>query len=96
MKKQSRRQFSSAFKAKVALEAIKGQQTLAELAKKFEVNQVVISRWKAEFLANMGSVFDKPGKSGEPDVDTQELFAQIGQLKVENEFLKKSFKRLGG
>jgi len=62
----------------------------------FEVNQVVISRWKAEFLANMGSVFDKPGKSGEPDVDTQELFAQIGQLKVENEFLKKSFRRLGG
>jgi transposase len=44
----------------------------------------------------MGSVFDKPGKSGEPDVDTQELFAQIGQLKVENEFLKKSFRRLGG
>ena len=63
MKKQSRRQFSSAFKAKVALEAIKGQHTLAELAKKFEVNQVVISRWKAEFLANMGSVFDRPGKS---------------------------------
>jgi hypothetical protein len=41
-------------------------------------------------------VFDKPGKSGEPDVDTQELFAQIGQLKVENEFLKKIFRRLGG
>ncbi len=44
MKKQSRRQFSSTFKAKVALEAIKGQHTLAELAKKFEVNQVVISQ----------------------------------------------------
>lgn len=96
MKKQTRRKFSSSFKAKVALEAIKGQQTLAELATKFELSQVVISRWKAEFLANAGSVFDKPGKSDEPDVDTQELYAQIGQLKVENEFLKKSFKRLGG
>ena len=96
MKKQTRRQFSSAHKAKVALEAIKGQQTLAELAKKYEINQVIISRWKSEFLANMESVFDKPGKSEEPAVDTQELYAQIGQLKVENDFLKKSFKRLGG
>ena len=96
MKKQTRRQFSSSFKAKVALEAIKGQHTLAELALKFEINQVVISRWKSEFLANMGSVFDKPGKAEEPAVDPQELYAQIGQLKVENEFLKKSFKRLGG
>ncbi len=43
----------------------------------------------------MGSVFDRPGKSDETTVDTQELFAQIGKLKVENEFLKKSFKRLG-
>lgn len=96
MKKQTRRQFSPAFKAKVALEAIKGQQTLAELAKKFEINQVVISRWKSEFLANMDVVFEKSGKSEEPDIDSRELFAQIGQLKVENEFLKKSFKKLGG
>ena len=96
MKKQTRRKFNSTFKAKVALEAIRGQQTLAELAKKFEVSQVIISRWKAEFLANAGSVLDKGGKPEEPDVDTQELYAQIGQLKVENEFLKKSFKKLGG
>ena len=57
---------------------------------------MVISRWKAEFLANAGSVFDKSGKTDEPDVDTQELYAQIGQFKVENEFLKKSFRKLGG
>jgi transposase len=96
MKKQTRRKFSPAFKAKVVLEAIRGQQTLAELAKKFEVNQVVIARWKAEFMQNMESVFDKGSKPDEPDVDSQELYAQIGQLKVENEFLKKSFKKLGG
>jgi hypothetical protein len=56
------------------LEAIKGQYTLAELAKNFEFNQVVISRWKVEFPANMGSVFDWPGKSDESAVDTQEFF----------------------
>ncbi len=56
----------------------------------------MISRWKAEFLANMASVFENAAKVEEPDVDTQELYAQIGQLKVENEFLKKSFKKLGG
>jgi transposase-like protein len=95
MKKQSRRKFSPDFKAKVALEAVKGQLILAELAKKFEVNQVVISRWKAEFLENMSAVFDKAEKSEKADVDTQELYAQIGQLKVENEFLKKSCKKLG-
>ena len=95
MKKQGRRKFNSSFKAKVVLEAIKGQHTLAEIARKYELNQVVISRWKAEFLENMGAVFERPGKPDEPDVDTQELYAQIGQLRVENEFLKKSCRKLG-
>jgi hypothetical protein len=54
--------------------------TLAELAKKFEVNPVMISRWKSELQSNMGSVFEKSGKAEEPDVDIQELYAQIGQL----------------
>jgi transposase-like protein len=96
MKKNTRRKFAPAFKAKVALEAVKNQQTLAELAKKFEVNPIMISRWKAELVENMAAAFEKGTKSEEPDVDSQELYAQIGQLKVENEFLKKSFKRLGG
>jgi transposase len=96
MKKQTRRKFSSAFKAKVALEAVKNQKTLAELAKEFDVNPVMISQWKAAFLENMSAAFDKGKSREEPDVDAQELYAQIGQLKVENEFLKKSFKRLGG
>jgi transposase len=96
MKKQTRRKFSSAFKVKVALEAVKNQKTLAELAKEFEVNPVTISQWKAAFLENMSAAFEKGKAREEPDVDAQELYAQIGQLKVENEFLKKSFKRLGG
>jgi transposase-like protein len=95
MKKQTRRKFGAAFKAKVALEAVKNQQTLAELAKKFEVNPVMISKWKAEFLANMSAVFEKTDGSASSDVDSTELYAQIGQLKVENEFLKKSCRKLG-
>jgi transposase len=95
MKKQTRRKFSSAFKAKVALEAVKNQQTLAELSKKFEINPVMISKWKSEFLENMSAAFDKSDSIEENSVDTQELYAQIGQLRVENEFLKKSCRRLG-
>lgn len=96
MKKQTRRKFSSAFKAKVAFEAAKNQSTLAELAQKFDLNPVVISKWKAEFLENMSAAFERPGSTAdESSVDTQELYAQIGQLRVENEFLKKSCRKLG-
>jgi transposase-like protein len=95
MKKQSRRKFSADFKAKVALEAVRNQQTLAELAVKYDVNPVMISKWKSELLENIAAAFEKKGTVEKEDVDKQELYAQIGQLKVENEFLKKSFKRLG-
>jgi transposase len=95
MKKQSRRKFSADFKAKVALEAVQNQHTLAELAVKYDVNPVMISKWKSELLENIAAAFEKKGAVEKEDVDTQELYAQIGQLKVENEFLKKSFKRLG-
>ena len=95
MKKQTRRKFDPSFKAKVALEAVKNLQTLAELAKKFEVNPVMISKWKAEFLENMGAAFEKSNSSEAESVNTHDLYAEIGKLKVENEFLKKSCKSLG-
>jgi transposase-like protein len=96
MTKQSRRKFSASFKAKVAMEAIKNEKTLAELSKQFEVNAVVISRWKAELLENISSVFEKSSNTPkEEEVDIEKLYAQIGQLKVENDFLKKSCKKLG-
>ena len=95
MTKQTRRKFSSEFKAKVALEAAKDQLTLAELSKKFEVSPVIISRWKSEFLSNIAVVFQiHPEPEGEK-VDIEKLYAQIGQLKVENDFLKKNCKKLG-
>lgn len=97
MKKQTRRKFTPEFKAKVALEATKDQLTLAQLAQKFEVNAVTISKWKSEFLANMSAAFSsaKDSSSNESEVPVEKLYAQIGQLKVELDFLKKSAKKLG-
>ena len=95
MTKQTRRKFSPEFKAKVALEAAKDQLTLAELSKKFEVSPVVISRWKSEFLSNIAATFQTQPESETEKVDVEKLYAQIGQLKVENDFLKKNCKKLG-
>ena len=85
---QKRRQFSAEFKAKVAIEALKEQQTLQELAHKYEVHPNQISSWKQEFLQNSGSVFTK-GKKKEESVDSSRLYEEIGRLKVEIDFLKK-------
>jgi len=97
MTKQSRRKFSADFKARVALEAIKNQKTLSELSEQFEVHSVTISKWKAEFLENMSVIFEngneKKDNDGSPELE--KLYAQIGQLKVENDFLKKSARKLG-
>lgn len=79
----------------MAIEAVKNQQTLAELAKKFDVNAVMISKWKAEFLENLSATFERSESAEFQDQDTEKLYAAIGQLKVENEFLKKSCKKLG-
>ena len=91
MTKKTRRKFSADFKAKVALEAIKNQKTLAELSVQYEVNPVTISKWKAELLENMSSVFqgDSSARVSESTPDVEKLYAQIGQLKVELDFLKK-------
>jgi transposase len=96
MNKQTRRKFTPEFKAKVALEAVKNQQTLSEIGLKYDLSPVVISKWKSELLENMAGVFGKDSKKKEEsDPDVEQLYAQIGRLKVENEFLKKSCKKLG-
>ena len=97
MSKQTRRKFTSAFKAKMALEAIKNQETLAELGKKFDVSPIVISKWKSELLDKLPGIFDRPGSASDESetVDTEKLYAQIGQLKVENDFLKKVSAKMG-
>ena len=97
MTKQSRRKFSAEFKAKAVLKAIKNEKTLAELSHQYEINAVTISKWKSEFLDNMAIIFEngKKKKSQQESPDLEVLYAQIGQLKVENDFLKKSARKLG-
>jgi transposase len=87
--KTSRRKFSASFKAKVAIEAIKEQTSLQELATKFELHPTQISSWKREFLKNADLAFGAKSEKEGSDSDTAPLFSKIGQLQVEVDFLKK-------
>ena len=91
MTKKSRRKFSAEFKAKVVLEALKDRITIEDLARKHELHPTQINTWKREAIANMASVFSGDKLEGQADIEqqTEKLYAQIGQLKVENDFLKK-------
>jgi transposase-like protein len=86
----SRRKFTSAFKAKVVLEAIRERESLSALSSKYELSQEQISKWKREFLEKSELVFtmEQPDKKSEKE--TQRLKEIIGTLHVENEFLKKN------
>lgn len=86
-----RRNFSAEFKAKVALEAIKEELTLSELAAKYELAPSQISDWKKHFLASASSVFSSESvKKEDKKEDIGKLYEQIGRLQVENAFLKKN------
>ena len=87
--KTPRRKFSASFKAKVAIEAIKEQASIPELAAKFELHPAEISNWKREFLKNAELAFEPKSEKETPAVDTAPLYSKIGQLQVENDFLKK-------
>lgn len=86
----TRRKFSSDFKAKVVLEALKERETLENLAKKYELQPTQISTWKQQAVGNFSKVFGvSNNKTSKDEVDIQSLYAQIGELKVHNDFLKK-------
>ncbi len=94
--KKTRRKFSSAFKAQVAIEAIKERDSLADLSKRFEVHPNIISKWKQEFQERSVDVFDnKKSTDTDSEVDLEKLYAKIGQLEMENDFLKKNLKKIG-
>jgi len=87
--RRTRRKFSASFKAKVAIEAIKEQSSLQELAAKFELHPNQISSWKREFLDNADQAFRSKTEKEDPTLATGPLYNKIGQLQVENDFLKK-------
>ena len=89
-----RRNFTSKFKTKVVLEALKESKGLSELAMKHELAPAQISKWKRDFLSGAESIFSagkKPAKS-EAEIERDRLLRTIGELKVENDFLKKTLR----
>ncbi len=87
-----RKQYGVKFKAKVALEAIREQKTIAELSSTYGVHRIQIQKWKKQVLDGLEAVFSKKSASlaQEQQKLSDELYKQIGQLKVENEWLKKT------
>lgn len=89
----SRRKFTSAFKKKVVMEALKERSSIQEIAAKYEIHPQQITDWKRHFVDNSDLVFDRANKVDQGNADQQklieQLYSQIGQLKVENDFLKK-------
>ncbi|WP_175912523.1 IS3 family transposase [Burkholderia sp. BCC1640] len=96
MTKRTRRTHSAAFKAKVALAAVKGERTLAELAQQFDVHPNQITEWKRQLQERAADVFGAGGApSNEPPVDLKSLHAKIGQLALENGFFKRRARQGG-
>jgi transposase len=95
MTKRLRRNHSSSFKAKVALEALRDGATVAELAAKYSLHPNLVTQWKRAAVEGLASVFERgSGQSEKADEAlTGELYKQIGQLKVENDFLSRKLGR---
>jgi putative transposase len=92
-----RRTLGAALKAKVALAAVKGDRTTAQLASEFDVHTSQVTAWKKRLLEGVGELFadGRQKRSDEPLADEQELYEQIGRLKMEVEWLKKKSQVLG-
>ena len=93
MSKRPRRNHAPAFKAKVALEALKGEQTVVELSQRFQIHPNQITEWKKQLLEHAQEVFDKDRKA-ELGPPVKDLHAKIGQLSMENDFLAGALGRI--
>ncbi len=95
MSKTKRKRYSAEFKAKVALEAIKGERTISELGSHFGLHPNMITNWKRQAVENLAETFSTKAERIRTDDDPQikELHAKIGQLTVERDFLAKAFSR---
>jgi transposase len=94
MARRQRRNHSTAFKAKVALAALKGDKTIVELAEQFAVHPNQITDWKRQLQENADTVFgERREKEKEPDI--QRMQAKIGQLTLENDFLENALVKAG-
>lgn len=93
-----RKTYSSAFKAKVALEAIREQETINQIASRYEILPVQVSQWKALLLKSSSEIFDSPrkkNKDGDWEVKEARFHQKIGQLEMERDWLKKKSEQLG-
>jgi transposase-like protein len=95
MQRRPRRNHTPAFKAKVALAAIKGDRTLAELAEQFDVHPNQITTWKAQLEGGAADVFGPSSGAAQPAVDVKSLHAKIGELTLENDFLEGALTKAG-
>lgn len=96
MTRRSRRTHSPAFKAKVALAALKGDKTLSELAQHYDVHPNQITTWRTQLLEGAAGVFGgSTAEVTEPPVDLKALHAKIGQLALENDFLSGALTKAG-
>jgi transposase-like protein len=85
-----RKQYSSEFKAKVALEALKNEETVSQLAARYEVHPTMIHTWKRNLLEGAADIFDKGHKTNkQSEAKVDELYRHIGKLKVERDFLSR-------
>ena len=94
MSKRPRRNHAPGFKAKVALEALKGEQTIVELSQHFQIHPNQITEWKKQLLEHAQEIFSRDRKP-EPVPSVKDLHAKIGQLSMENDFLSGALGRIG-